>query len=94
MYDVICPSGAVGTIASVSSLVSEGDSATTNSCGEASSRTMPVTPPPGPLSVTSNTRTLEPPTREVGSIGAENVVDHGAVVLKPSSAFNATCGSA
>ncbi len=94
MYEVICLSGLVGTIARVRPVASDGALATTNSCGEASSRWMPVTPPPGPLSETSNIRTVCPPTNVVGSIGCENVIDHGALVLKPSNAFNATWGSA
>src|SRR5690242_1141394 len=91
MYDVRCLSGAVGTIASVLWPGSDGDSAATNSAGEASSRTTPVTAPPGPLSVTSNMRTL--PASEAASIGALKVVDHGVDVPKPSSAFIATFGS-
>ncbi len=93
MYERREPSGCVGTIASVRAVVSEGASATTKSCGEASSRTMPVTPPPGPVSVTSNMRTLSPGTSDVASTGMLNVVDHGATGLKPSSALSATFGS-
>ena len=44
-------------------------------------------------SVTSNTRTLEPATSVLASTGAVKPADHGAVVLKPSSAFIATLGS-
>ena len=62
MYDLREPSGCVGTIASVRPVASDGASATTNSCGEASSRTMPVTPPPGPVSV----RELASPQELVG----------------------------
>ena len=51
MYDVSWRSGAVGTIAIVRPVGSVDASATTNSCGDASSRTIDlVTPPPGPVS--------------------------------------------
>src|SRR5512144_2208738 len=93
MYERREPSGCVGTIASVRPLVSDGASATTKSCGACSSRTMPVTPPPGPVSVTSNMRTVSPGTSDVASSGMLNVVDQGATGLKPSSALIATLGS-
>ena len=54
---------------------------------------MPVTPPPGPLRVTWNTRTEDPATRVLGLGGAEKVVVIGVEVPKPSSAFMATFGS-
>src|SRR5690606_22541347 len=38
-------------------------------------------------------RTLSPATTAPGAIGTETVVDHGAIVPKPSSAFIATRGS-
>src|ERR1700759_2641764 len=82
-------------MASVRPVVSDGASVTTNSDGDCNSRTMLVTPPPGPVSVTSNTRTLPfgPPVTELGFTGALNVVLHGATSLNPSSALSATCGS-
>src|SRR5215813_11567607 len=82
-------------MASVRPVVSDGASTATNSCGDCNSRTMLVTPPPGPVRVTSNRRTLPfgPPVTEPAFTGALNVVLHGAVSLKPSSALSATCGS-
>ena len=95
MYEVSCFKGLVGMIAKVRPVVSEGANATTNSCGDCNSRTTLVTPPPGPVKVTSNTRTvpLWPPVMEEASGGSANVVLHGATSLKPSSAFRATAGS-
>src|SRR5690348_9279356 len=81
MYEVSWRSGAVGTIAIVWPLESVDATATTNSCGDASSRTTLVTPPPGPVSCTSNTRTVWPPISVLGLTGDENVVLHGATVL-------------
>src|SRR5512135_2595808 len=93
MYEVSWSNGAVGTIAIVRPVGSVGAMTATNSCGEASSRTIFVTPPPGPVSATSNSRTVWPPTTELGFGGTENVVLQGATVLNPSSAFIATAGS-
>src|SRR6185312_2397146 len=82
MYEVSCRSGAVGTIASVRPVVSDGARATTNSWGDLSSRTTLVTPPPGPVKVTSNTRTVPPwpAMRLAGLTGVLKLVLHGAVV--------------
>src|SRR5690348_4957770 len=82
-------------MARVRPLESDGEISATKSCGALSSRVMPVTPPPGPVSVTWNTRTVPPgPGMMVEGFGAVlNVVLHGAVVEKPSSAFIATFGS-
>src|SRR6185369_4280500 len=74
MYEVNWRSGAVGTIATVLPVGSVGARATTNSCGDASSRTIDFTPPPGPVNRTSKTRTVWPPTRLLAFGGAENVV--------------------
>src|SRR5574337_2135341 len=82
-------------IARVRPLVSDGDISATKSCGAFNSRVMPVTPPPGPVRVTWNTRTVPPgPGMMVEGFGAAlNDVLHGALVLNPSSAFIATFGS-
>ena len=42
---------------------------------------------------TSNSRTELPGTTVSGLTGSEKLNDHGATVLKPSSAFSATWGS-
>ncbi len=73
-YEVSCLSGVVGTIASVRPVLSLGASAVTNSPGAVSSRVTPVTPPPGPVRVTSNMRTVWPGTIDAAAGGALNAV--------------------
>src|SRR5690606_33897627 len=94
MYEVSCLSGLVGMIAIVRPLGSLGTTAVTNSAPGVSSRTMPVTPPPGPVRVTSNTRTDWPGTivAGFGAVGAIWNVQ-GATVLQPSSVLIAAVGS-
>ena len=94
MYEVISASGRVGTIATVRPVVSDGASATTiilrrgelaHDARDAAART-------GQRHF-EHAHRLPPGTSVVASIGTLNVVDHGAVVLNPSSAFIATFGS-
>src|SRR5690606_4582255 len=80
-------------MATVRPVGSLGTTAVTNSLPGCSSRTMPVTPPPGPVRVTSNTRTDWPATTLDGSGAADMLKVQGATVLQPSSALMATLGS-
>src|SRR3546814_15684089 len=67
--------------------------AVTKSTPPVSSRSMPITAPPGPLSRTWNMRTEPPGVTDAGAGAAEKLDDHGATVLQPSSALSATVGS-
>ena len=93
MYEVICESGLSGTIARLRPVVSLPAKAVTKSTPPVSSRTIPVTAPPGPVSVTWNMRTEPPGVTDAVAGAVEKLVDHGATVLQPSSAFTATVGS-
>ena len=86
-------SGWVGMMANVRPLASLGASAVTNSVPPASSRTMRVVPPPGPVSDTSKMRTVWPGTMLAVLGLALKLVDIGPVVLQPSSVPMATVGS-